>query len=575
MTDLTSDPPSPAGLSYASGVGDLPLLGDTIGANLARAVELYGERDALVDIPSGRRWTYAEFGRSVEEVALGLMAKGVAKGDRVGIWAVNCPEWVLMQYATARIGAIMVNINPAYRVHELRYVLQQAGISVLVASTEHKTSDYRRMVEQVRSACSALRDVIYIGDRTWDMLVRAGADVAPGRLAEREARIGCDDAVNIQYTSGTTGFPKGATLSHHSILNNGFFVGETVRYTAQDRICVPVPFYHCFGMVMGNLAATTHGACVVIPAPTFDAVATLSAVERERCTALYGVPTMFIAELALPDFATFDLSSLRTGIMAGSPCPVEVMRRVVDEMHMAEVSICYGMTETSPVSTQTRPDDDLIRRTSTVGRVLPHVEVKIVDPVTGATVPHGTRGELCTRGYSVMLGYWQEPERTAEAIDSARWMHTGDLAVMDDEGYVQIVGRIKDMIVRGGENVYPREIEEFLHTHPKIADVQVVGVPDEKYGEEILACVILREGARTLTRDELARFCRGRLAHYKVPRYLRLMDAFPMTVSGKVRKVELRETAARELLPETRTESDPARSEDTLAERAEPQAAPS
>ncbi|MCG0283870.1 AMP-binding protein [Streptomyces sp. PSAA01] len=574
MTDLTSDPPSPAGLSYASGAGDLPLLGDTIGANLARAVELYGDREALVDVPSGRRWTYAEFGRSVEEVALGLMAKGVAKGDRVGIWAINCPEWVLLQYATARIGAIMVNINPAYRVHELRYVLQQAGISVLVSSIEHKTSDYRRMVEQVRSACSPLRDVIYIGDRTWDGLVRAGADVPPERLAEREARISCDDAVNIQYTSGTTGFPKGATLSHHNILNNGFFVGETVRYTAEDRICVPVPFYHCFGMVMGNLAATSHGACVVIPAATFDPVATLAAVERERCTSLYGVPTMFIAELALPDFATFDLSSLRTGIMAGSPCPVEVMRRVVAEMHMAEVSICYGMTETSPVSAQTRPDDDLVRRTSSVGRVLPHVEVKIVDPVTGATVPRGTRGELCTRGYSVMLGYWQEPERTAEAIDSARWMHTGDLAVMDGEGYVQIVGRIKDMIVRGGENIYPREIEEFLHTHPKVADVQVVGVPDEKYGEEVLACVILREGARTLTRDELARFCRGRLAHYKVPRYLRLMDAFPMTVSGKVRKVELREAAARELLPETRSGDGPARSE-APAERAEPQTAPS
>lgn len=574
MTDLTSDPPSPAGLSYTSGAGDLPLLGDTIGANLARAVELYGDREALVDVPSGRRWTYAEFGRSVEEVALGLMAKGVAKGDRVGIWAINCPEWVLLQYATARIGAIMVNINPAYRVHELRYVLQQAGISVLVSSIEHKTSDYRRMVEQVRSACSSLRDVIYIGDRTWDGLVRAGAGVAPERLAEREARISCDDAVNIQYTSGTTGFPKGATLSHHNILNNGFFVGETVRYTAEDRICVPVPFYHCFGMVMGNLAATSHGACVVIPAATFDPVATLAAVERERCTSLYGVPTMFIAELALPDFATFDLSSLRTGIMAGSPCPVEVMRRVVAEMHMTEVSICYGMTETSPVSAQTRPDDDLVRRTSTVGRVLPHIEVKIVDPVTGATVPRGTRGELCTRGYSVMLGYWQEPERTAEAIDSARWMHTGDLAVMDGEGYVQIVGRIKDMIIRGGENVYPREIEEFLHTHPKVADVQVVGVPDEKYGEEVLACVILREGARTLTRDELARFCRGRLAHYKVPRYLRLMDAFPMTVSGKVRKVELREAAARELLPETRSEAGPAGSE-ALVGRAEPQTAPS
>ncbi|MFH8806970.1 AMP-binding protein [Streptomyces hygroscopicus] len=573
MTDLTSDPPSPAGLSYASGPSDLPLLGDTIGSSLARAVELYGERDALVDVPSGRRWTYAEFGRAVEEVALGLMAKGVAKGDRVGIWAVNCPEWVLTQYATARIGAIMVNINPAYRVHELRYVLRQAGISVLVSSTEHKTSDYRRMVEQVRSACPALRDVIYIGDRTWDGLVRAGSDVSPGRLAEREARIVCDDPVNIQYTSGTTGFPKGATLSHHNIVNNGFFVGETVRYTPADRICVPVPFYHCFGMVMGNLAALTHGACVVIPAATFDPAATLAAVERERCTSLYGVPTMFIAELALPDFATFDLGSLRTGIMAGSPCPVEVMRRVVAEMHMEEVSICYGMTETSPVSTQTRPDDDLVRRTGTVGRVMPHVEVKIVDPATGLTVPRGTRGELCTRGYSVMLGYWQEPERTAEAIDPARWMHTGDLAVMDDEGYVQIVGRIKDMIVRGGENVYPREIEEFLHTHPKIADVQVVGVPDEKYGEEVLACVILREGAKTLTRDELARFCRGRLAHYKVPRYLRLMDAFPMTVSGKVRKVELREAAARELLPETRSEADPAARAEASVARAEPQAA--
>ncbi|MET7901091.1 AMP-binding protein [Streptomyces sp. NPDC005355] len=567
MTDLPSDPPAPPAPpvpttppapSYASGASDVPLLGDTIGANLARVVERFGEREALVDIASGRRWTYAQFGRSVDAVALGLLAKGVGKGDRVGIWAVNCPEWVLMQYATARIGAIMVNINPAYRVHELRYVLRQAGISVLVSSIEHKTSDYRRMVEQVRSDCPALRDVVYIGDRTWDGLVRAGSGVAPERLAEREARLSCDDPVNIQYTSGTTGFPKGATLSHHNVLNNGFFVGETVAYTERDRVCLPVPFYHCFGMVMGNLGATSHGACIVIPAPTFDPAATLAAVERERCTSLYGVPTMFIAELALPDFATFDLSSLRTGIMAGSPCPVEVMRRVVAEMHMAEVSICYGMTETSPVSTQTRRDDDLTRRTGTVGRVMPHVEIKVVDPVTGVTVPRGTRGELCTRGYSVMLGYWEEPERTAEAIDTARWMHTGDLAVMGEDGYVQIVGRIKDMIIRGGENVYPREIEEFLHTHPKIADVQVVGVPDEKYGEEILACVILREGAKTLTRDELARFCRGRLAHYKVPRHLRIMDAFPMTVSGKVRKVELREAGVRELtpLPESRSASE-------------------
>lgn len=560
MTDPISDapPPAPATLSYASGTGDLPLLGDTIGARLARAVQRHGDREALVDVPSGRRWTYAEFGRSVEAVALGLMAKGVGKGDRVGIWAVNCPEWVLVQYATARIGAVMVNVNPAYRVHELRHVLRQAGVSVLVSSTEHKDSDYRRMVEQVRAECPALRDVVYIGDRTWDGLVRAGEGVPREKLAAREARLSCDDPVNIQYTSGTTGFPKGATLSHHNILNNGYFVGETVGYTEHDRICLPVPFYHCFGMVLGNLAATTHGACVVIPAPTFEPAATLSAVEQERCTSLYGVPTMFIAELALPDFASFDLSSLRTGIMAGSPCPVEVMRRVVAEMHMAEVSICYGMTETSPVSTQTRRDDDLAHRTGTVGRVLPYVEVKVMDPATGLTVPRGTRGELCTRGYSVMLGYWEEPELTAEAIDRAGWMHTGDLAVMDEDGYVQIVGRIKDMIIRGGENVYPREIEEFLHTHPKIADVQVVGVPDEKYGEEILACVILREGAGSLTRDELARFCRGRLAAFKVPRHLRVMDAFPMTVSGKIRKVELREAGARALgaVPESRTDPD-------------------
>ncbi|MFE7114843.1 AMP-binding protein [Streptomyces sp. NPDC057654] len=531
-------------LSYASGAGDAPLLGDTIGANLARAVERFGERDALVDVPSGRRWTYAEFGEAVEEVALGLLAKGVAKGDRVGIWAVNCPEWVLVQYATARIGAIMVNVNPAYRVHELEYVLGQSGIEVLIASVEHRSSDYRRMVEQVRSRCRALRDVVYIGDPTWQGLIRAGAGVRHERLAEREAQLSCDDPVNIQYTSGTTGFPKGATLSHHNILNNGYFVGETVGYTERDRICLPVPFYHCFGMVMGNLGATSHGACVVIPAPSFDAAATLHAVERERCTSLYGVPTMFIAELELPDFAAYDLSTLRTGIMAGSPCPAEVMKRVVGEMNMAEVSICYGMTETSPVSTQTRREDDLERRTGTVGRVLPHIEVKVVDPATGVTLERGEAGELCTRGYSVMLGYWDEPERTAEAVDRSHWMHTGDLAVMREDGYVVIVGRIKDMIIRGGENVYPREIEEFLYSHPKISDVQVIGVPDEKYGEEIMACVILRDRAGTLSREELARYCRGRLAHYKVPRYLRILDAFPMTVSGKVRKIELREEAA-------------------------------
>ncbi|MFI2032751.1 AMP-binding protein [Streptomyces buecherae] len=541
---------SPPALSYASGAGDTPLLGETIGANLDVAIARFGDREALVDMASGRRWTYTEFGRAVDEVARGLMAKGVGKGDRVGIWAINCPEWVLVQYAAARIGAIMVNINPAYRVHELRYVLDQAGVQVLVSSIEHKTSDYRRMVEQVRADCKALRDVVYIGDPTWEGLVRAGVAVAPERLAARQAQLSCDDPVNIQYTSGTTGFPKGATLSHHNILNNGFFVGELINYTERDRICVPVPFYHCFGMVMGNLAATSHGACVVIPAPSFDPVATLHAVERERCTSLYGVPTMFIAELNLPDFATYDLSTLRTGIMAGSPCPVEVMRRVVAEMHMAEVAIAYGMTETSPVSTQTRVDDDLERRTATVGRVMPHIEVKVVDPATGVTLPRGEAGELCTRGYSVMLGYWEQPERTAEVIDAARWMHTGDLAVLREDGYVQIVGRIKDMIIRGGENVYPREIEEFLYSHPKIADVQVVGVPDEKYGEEIAACVILRDPANPLTRDELARFCRGRLAHYKVPRYLRVVESFPMTVSGKVRKVELRDEVARALAPQ-------------------------
>jgi fatty-acyl-CoA synthase len=527
-------------LSYSSGTAAAPLLGDTIDGNLDRAIAAYPDREALVDVPSGRRWTYAEFGQAVDEVALGLLAKGVAKGDRVGIWAVNCPEWVIVQYATARIGAIMVNVNPAYRVHELEYVLKQAGIEVLVSSLAYKTSDYRHMVEQVRAGCPALRDVVYIAHPTWDDLVAVGRSVPRERLAERAAELSCDDPINIQYTSGTTGFPKGATLSHHNILNNGYWVGEMVAYTEQDRICLPVPFYHCFGMVMGNLGATSHGACIVIPAPGFDPEATLEAVQRERCTSLYGVPTMFIAELNLPGFSTYDLSSLRTGIMAGSPCPVEVMKRVVAEMHMEEVSICYGMTETSPVSTQTRREDDLERRTETVGRVLPHLEVKVIDPVSGVTVPRGTPGELCTRGYSVMLGYWQEPEKTAEAIDAGRYMHTGDLAVMREDGYLQIVGRIKDMIIRGGENVYPREIEEFLHGHPKIADVQVVGVPDEKYGEEILACVILRDPADPLTREELADYCRERLAHYKMPRYLQIMDAFPMTVSGKVRKVELR-----------------------------------
>ncbi|MFB7458490.1 AMP-binding protein [Streptomyces sp. NPDC056188] len=531
--------------SYAHGTSGTPLLSDTIGANLDRAVAAFADREALVDVPSGRRWTYAEFGAAVDEVARGLLAKGVARGDRVGIWAVNCPEWVLVQYATARIGVIMVNINPAYRAHEVEYVLRQAGISLLVASRAHRGTDYRELVAQVRGKCPDLRETIYIGDPSWDALTAAAAEVPVHRPAAIQAELSCDDPVNIQYTSGTTGFPKGATLSHHNILNNGYWVGRTVGYTEQDRICIPVPYYHCFGMVMGNLAATSHGACMVIPAPSFEPKATLEAVQRERCTSLYGVPTMFIAELNLPGFASYDLSSLRTGIMAGSPCPVEVMKRVVAEMHMEEVSICYGMTETSPVSLQTRMDDDLEHRTGTVGRVLPHLEVKVVDPATGVTRPRGTSGELCTRGYSVMLGYWNEPEKTAQAVDAGRWMHTGDLAVMREDGYVEIVGRIKDMIIRGGENIYPREIEEFLYGHPKIRDVQVVGVPHEKYGEEVLACVIPLDAADPPALEDLRVFCEGRLAHYKIPSLLRILDSFPMTVSGKVRKVELREKFAR------------------------------
>ncbi|MFD4988434.1 AMP-binding protein [Streptomyces sp. NPDC058374] len=536
---------APATLSYAHGTGTTPLLPDTIGASLARTVAAHPGREALVDVASGRRWTYARFAEDVETLARALLARGVLKGDRVGIWATNCPEWVLVQYATARIGAIMVNINPAYRAHELAYVLRQSGIGLLVATPGHRTNDFRALVNEVREECPALRETAYLGEESWTALLAAASGCPPDALAEREAELSCDDPINIQYTSGTTGFPKGATLSHHNILNNGYFVGENVGYTEQDRVCLPVPFYHCFGMVMGNIAATTHGACIVIPGPVFDPVATLTAVAQERCTALYGVPTMFIGELNLADFASYDLTSLRTGIMAGSPCPEEVMKRVVAEMHMAEVSICYGMTETSPVSTQTRRDDSLAHRTGTVGRVLPHLEIKVIDPGSGITLPRGEAGELCTRGYSVMLGYWEEPQRTAEAVDPAGWMHTGDLAVLRDDGYVEIVGRIKDMIIRGGENIYPREIEEFLYTHPKVADVQVVGVPDGKYGEEVLACVIPRQSTGPLTLEELRAYCRDRLAHYKVPSRLQLLDAFPMTVSGKVRKVELRDRYGR------------------------------
>ncbi|MBT1258640.1 AMP-binding protein [Rhodococcus erythropolis] len=532
--------------SYTSGVWDGPMLGDTIGDNLDRTVAAHGDRDALIDHASGRRWTYREFAEQVNGLAAGLLSRGVGKGDRVGIWAPNCPEWTFTQYATAKIGAILVNINPAYRSHELQYVLEQAGISTLVSAASFKTSDYASMIETVRPQCTDLTSVLLLGSPEWDAVLADGlaaqaSDPAP--LAAAQAALSADDAINIQYTSGTTGFPKGATLSHHNILNNGYFVGELCHYSEVDRVCIPVPFYHCFGMVMGNLACTSHGAAMVIPGPAFDPRASLEAVQAEKCTSLYGVPTMFIAELALPDFDSFDLSSLRTGIMAGSPCPVEVMKQVIDRMGMAEVSICYGMTETSPVSLQTRSDDSIEQRTETVGRVGPHLEIKIVDPATGLTVPRGEPGELCTRGYSVMLGYWENPEKTAEAIDAARWMHTGDIGVMDEAGYVAITGRIKDMVIRGGENVYPREIEEFLYTHPDILDAQVIGVPDAKYGEELMVWIQMREGADDLDADSVRAFCTGKLAHYKIPRYVHVVDEFPMTVTGKVRKIAMREQA--------------------------------
>ncbi|MET8852107.1 AMP-binding protein [Amycolatopsis sp. NPDC004625] len=534
-------PDAPALPSYASGTSEVPLLGDTIGDNFDRTVAAFGDRDALVDRAAGRRWTYRELAAEVDALALGLVARGLGKGDRVGIWSPNRAEWTVLQYATAKIGAILVNINPAYRSHELEYVLNQAGIRLLVASDAFKTSDYPAMVDEVREKCAALEHVVILGGEDWQALLAAGRGGDRAQLAHLQAGLSADDPINIQYTSGTTGFPKGATLSHHNILNNGYFVGELCNYTEQDKVCIPVPFYHCFGMVMGNLACTSHGACMVIPAPAFDPRATLEAVAAERCTSLYGVPTMFIAELNHPDFGEFDLSSLRTGIMAGSPCPVEVMKQVIDRMGMSEVSICYGMTETSPVSTQTRADDSIERRVSTVGRVGPHLEVKVVDPETGLTVPRGEPGELCTRGYSVMLGYWEQPDKTAEAIDAARWMHTGDLAVMDADSYLNITGRIKDMVIRGGENLYPREIEEFLYTHPDILDAQVIGVPDEKYGEELMAWIRMREGASPLTAEAVREFCSGKLAHYKIPRYVHVVEEFPMTVTGKVRKVEMRE----------------------------------
>ncbi|MEL7156959.1 MAG: AMP-binding protein [Actinomycetota bacterium] len=529
-------------LSEARGATTPALIETTIDRSLAATVAEHSDREALVVRHQDVRWTYRELDERVDELARALVGRGFVKGDRIGIWAPNCAEWVLVQLATARVGVILVNINPAYRTHEVQYALQQSGCRGLIASPSFKTSDYVAMVEEVRPELPELEQVVFIGTDDWTELLASATSVRSEQVAEIEAGLDPDDAINIQYTSGTTGYPKGATLSHRNILNNGYFVGEGCRYTPEDRVCVPVPFYHCFGMVMGNLGCITHGATIVVPADAFDPAATMAAVAEERCTSLYGVPTMFIAMLAMNDFETYDLAALRTGIMAGSPCPVEVMKQCIERMNMDEVTICYGMTETSPVSTQTATDDPIDKRVGSVGRVHPHVEIKIVDPETGRTVDRGEPGEFCTRGYSVMLGYWNDPERTAEAIDGDGWMHTGDLAEMDVDGYVNIVGRSKDMIIRGGENVYPREIEEFLYAHPRVRDIQVVGVPDVKYGEEIMAWIQTEDG-QDLTLAEVKEYCQGKIAHYKVPRYVATTDEFPMTVTGKIQKFKLRDDA--------------------------------
>ena len=531
--------------SYAQGTSSVPLLGETISQNLRRTAQAFGARHALIVRHQGYQATYAEFWAQVQECARGLLALGIAKGDRVGMWAPNRYEWVIVQYATAQIGAILVNINPAYRVSELEYALNQSGCRFVIHSRGFRKANYTEMLAEVRSRCLALETTIEL-ESSWRELLAGGAAVTEAELLEREGSLQFDDPINIQYTSGTTGFPKGATLSHHNILNNGFFVGEGLNLSERDRVLIPVPFYHCFGMVLGNLACTSHGACMVIPGEALDPAAVMKTVQDERCTAIYGTPTHFISELNHPDFATNDFSSLRTGIMAGAPCPVEVMKNVLDKMHVPEITICYGMTETSPVSTQTKIGDPFEKQVGTVGRVHPHVEIKVVNPETGRIVPRGESGELCTRGYSVMLGYWNNADATAQAIDAAHWMHTGDLAVMDMDGYCNIVGRIKDMIIRGGENVYPREVEEFLYRHPAVADISVIGVPSEKYGEEIVAWVKLREGA-VCTGEELADFFRGQISTYKIPRYWKFTDSFPMTVTGKIRKVEMREISVQEL----------------------------
>ncbi len=531
-------------LSYAHGAYAEPLLGETIGRNLERTIERVPDADALVSCHQGVRYTYAQFGEAVDRLAGGMLAAGLNKGDRVGVWGPNRAEWALVQYATARAGVILVNVNPAYRLHELQYALAQSGCRWIFATQQLKGSSFVEMVDHVRPDLPELERAVFFETPEWEEI--ASGDGFTGDLRAQAAKLDFDDPINIQYTSGTTGFPKGATLSHHNILNNGYFIGGLLGYSEQDRICIPVPLYHCFGMVLGNLAATAHGGCIVYPAETFDPVATLQACAEERCTSLYGVPTMFIAELGHDRFSEFDYSSLRTGIMAGSPCPVEVMKRVMADMGIEEMSICFGMTETSPVTTQTARVESVENRCATVGRVHPHVEIKIVDPSTGQTVERGQPGEFLARGYVVMQGYWNDPERTADAIDAQRWMHTGDMATMDEQDYVRIVGRIKDMVIRGGENVYPREIEEFLYTHPDVADVQVIGVPDERYGEELMAWIILRPGA-SLTEDEVKIFCKGQIAHFKIPRYVKFVDSFPMTITGKVQKFKMRDEATEEL----------------------------
>jgi fatty-acyl-CoA synthase len=539
-------------LSYLHGAHQIPLLGETIGENLDRTVARFPDRDAVISVHQGVHQTWAEFHAAVTEIARGLLALGIEPGERVGIWSPNNAEWVTLQYATAKVGAILVNVNPAYRTSELAYALAQSGVSTLVLAPRFRQADYLAMLDEVAEQAPALHRRIVLGPEAppgamrWDDLRELAPRASVDQLREREALLQFDDPINIQYTSGTTGFPKGATLSHHNILNNGFFIGAGCRYDEADRVCIPVPLYHCFGMVLGNLACTTHGAAMVYPGESFDPAATLAAVQSERCTALYGVPTMFIAEIEHPRFHEFDLSSLRTGIMAGSPCPVEVMKKVQSDMHMPEVTICYGMTETSPVSFQSGTDDPVDKRVSTVGRIHPHVEAKVINPDNGRILPRGEPGELCTRGYLVMLGYWNNEEATAEAVDWAGWMHTGDLATVDADGYANIVGRIKDMVIRGGENIYPREVEEFLYQHPAVSDVQVVGVPDPKYGEELCAWVRLKEG-HSVDGNELREWCKGKIATFKIPRYWRFVDAFPMTVTGKIQKFKMRETSVTEL----------------------------